>query len=476
MTKTVIKFGTDGWRAIMAEDFTFENVRVCAQSVANYLRDTGTSEGGLVIGYDTRFLSDAFAAAVAEVVAGNGIKCYLCAAAAPTPVVSYSILVEKAAGAGIITSSHNAAEWNGFKYKPEYAGSASPQVVAELEKRIDDIQATGAIRRIDLEEGARKGLVEKIDPSAAYFEHIGELIDLPTLKNAGLKVVHDAMFGAGIGYFSRLLSGGKTQVAEIHSERNPLFPGLARPEPIGINLSDLKAAVVDSGAAIGLATDGDSDRVGAIDEKGDYIDQLRVFGLLALYLLDVRGWRGPIIKTLSTTSMIDKLGELYGVPVFETAVGFKYVGPKMIETNALIGGEESGGFGFRGHIPERDGLLAGLCLLDMMGRLGRSPSQLVDYLFSKVGPHYYDRVDVEYPAERRDEILQRVVNHPPTVIDGKPVVRVQTEDGFKYHLADGSWLLIRFSGTEPVLRIYTETSSPERVKRILEEGQRFAGV
>lgn len=476
MTKTVIKFGTDGWRAIIAEDYTFDNVRICAQSVANYLKDTGTSQLGLVVGYDTRFESEDFAAAVAEVIAGNGITCYLCDAAAPTPVVSYSILVHKAAGAAIITSSHNAAEWNGFKYKPEYAGSASPEVVAELEKRIVDIQATGTIRRMDLEIATAKGLVKKFDPSPAYCEHIEGLVDLPALRAAGLKVVHDPMYGAGIGYFGKLLAGGRTQIIEIHSVRNPLFPGLARPEPIGANLSDLKSAVVDSGASIGLATDGDADRVGVVDEKGDYVDQLRVFGLLALYLLDVRGWRGPIVKSLTTTSMIDKLGRIYGVPVVETPVGFKYVGPKMMEHNAIIGGEESGGFGFRGHIPERDGVLAGLFLLDMIGKLGKSTSQLVEYLFSKVGPHYYDRIDVEFPAERRQEITQRVENNPPDVVDGEPVIRVQTDDGFKYHLASGSWLLIRFSGTEPVLRIYTETNAPERVRRILEEGKRVAGV
>ena len=476
MAKTVIKFGTDGWRAIIAEDYTFKNVRICAQSVANYLKDMGTSGSGLVVGYDTRFASEDFAAAVAEVIAGNGITCYLCDAAAPTPVVSYSILVQKAAGAVIITSSHNAARWNGFKYKPEYAGSASPEVVAELEKRIVDIQSTGVVRRTDLDQAIAKGLVKKFAPAPAYFEHIGELVDLPSLKDAGLKVVHDAMYGAGMGYLKGLLAGGKTQITEIHSVRNPLFPGLARPEPIGANLSDLMATVVNTGAAIGLATDGDSDRVGVVDEKGNYVDQLRVFGLLALYMLDIRGWRGPMVKSLTTTSMIDKLGKLYGVPVIETPVGFKYVGPKMMETDAIIGGEESGGFGFRGHIPERDGLLAGLFLMDMMGKLGRSSSQLVDYLFSKVGPHYYDRIDVEFPPDRRQEITQRVANNPPEVIDGEPVVRIQTDDGFKYHLADGSWLLIRFSGTEPVLRIYTETNSPERVRRILNEGKRIAGV
>jgi phosphomannomutase len=476
MAKTVIKFGTDGWRAIIAEDYTFENVQICAQSVANYLKDTGTAQAGLVVGYDTRFESEQFAAAVAEVLAGNGITCYLCDAYAPTPVVSYSILVQKAAGAAIITSSHNAAEWNGFKYKPEYAGSASPEVVFELEKRIVEIQSSGDVRRLELAAALENGLVRRFNPSPAYSAHVGELLDLPGLRNAGLKLVHDAMYGAGIGYFANLLAGGNTQVLEIHNFRNPLFPGLARPEPIGSNLLDLMKTVVETGAAMGLATDGDSDRLGVIDDKGQYLDQLRVFGLLALYLLDVRGWRGPLVKSLTTTSMIDDLGKIYGVPVIETPVGFKYVGPKMMENDAIIGGEESGGFGFRGHIPERDGIVAGLFLLDMMGKLGRSSSELVDYLFSKVGPHYYERIDVEFPADQRQEIVRRVSSAPPDSIAGLSVNRIQTDDGFKYHLADGSWLLIRFSGTEPVLRIYTETNTIDKVRRILDEGRNFVGV
>ncbi|MBI4320823.1 MAG: phosphoglucomutase/phosphomannomutase family protein [Chloroflexi bacterium] len=471
-----MKFGTDGWRAIMAEDFTFDNVRICAQSVANYLKDTGTSQRGLVVGYDTRFQSDRFAAAVAEVLAGNGVVCYLCQSPAPTPVISYSILVNKAAGAAIITSSHNAAEWNGFKYKPEYAGSASPEVVAELEKRIVRIQASGDVRRMDYEEGERAGLIKRIDPAPPYFRHIGELVDLEALRSAGVKLVHDAMYGAGAGYFRRAIGDGRTEVIEVHHERNPMFPGISRPEPIGPNLSELISIVPRIGATLGLATDGDSDRVGLVDEKGRFITQLEVFALLALYLLEVRGWRGGMVKSLSTTSMIDRLGQMYGVPVFETPVGFKYIGPKMLEEDTIIGGEESGGFGFKHHIPERDGVLAGLFLTDMVVKLGRTPSQLVEFLFSKVGPHYYDRVDVEFPQERRREIIEHVEKNPPTAIDGSPVVRVQTDDGFKYHTADGSWLLIRFSGTEPVLRIYTETDDKARVQRILLAGKRLAGL
>ncbi len=473
----LIKFGTDGWRAVIAEDYTFQNVRICAQSVANYLHDTGKAARGFVVGYDTRFDSEHFAAAVAEVLAANGIVTHLCDRASPTPVVSYSILQQQAAGAVVITASHNPAIWNGFKYKPEYAGSASPEVVAELEKRIVAVQnGQIALRRLPLPQAIDQGLVRYLDPAPTYLQHIGELVNLDRLRNAGLTVAVDAMYGAGAGYFQRLLEGGTTSLIGIHQERNPLFPGLERPEPIDENLHALKQVVVERGASLGLATDGDADRIGAVDENGRYVNQLWMFGLLALYLLEVKKWRGAMVKSLTTTSMVEALGKLYDVPVFETPVGFKYIGPKMMANDAIIGGEESGGFGFRGHLPERDGLLSGLFLLDMVVQLERTPSELVQYLFDKVGPHYYDRIDFTFPAEQRSAIVERIRAARPDAIAGARVKDVDTRDGFKYLLADGSWLLIRFSGTEPVIRIYTETDSPERVRRILAEGRQMAGL
>lgn len=473
---TPIKFGTDGWRAIIAEDFTFDNVRICAQSVANYLKDQGTADKGLVVGYDTRFASEDFAAAIAEVVAANGIKVYLCKKPAPTPVVSFSILDRKAAGAVIVTASHNPASYNGFKYKPEYAGSASPEIVAELEKRIVSIQEGKiAVKREAFPAVLEKGLVEMIDPDPAYLKQLSKLVDIESLRAAGLKVAVDSMYGAGIGYFKRILGGGNTEVIEINSERNPVFPGI-NPEPITRNLQKLTETIRATGAAIGLATDGDADRIGIMDEHGKFVTQLEVFALLALYLLDVRKERGPLVKSITTTTMAYRLGELYGVPVDETPVGFKYVGPKMINENALFGGEESGGFGFRGHIPERDGILAGLYMLDFMMKLSKKPSELIAYLFEKVGPHYYDRVDLHFPAEQRNAILSRLAESRPQEIDSTPVTQIDTIDGFRFRLADGSWLLIRFSGTEPIMRIYTETTSPERVQRILATGKSLAGV
>jgi phosphomannomutase len=468
-----IKFGTDGWRGIIAQDFTFDNVRACAQGVASYLLNSGLAHNGLIIGYDTRFASEDFAAAVAEVTAGNNIKAYLCPKPSPTPVISYGIVVKKAAGAVIITASHNPALWNGFKYKPWFAGSAPPEITDEIERRIPSSMA--AVKHIPFNNGLQQGLIECFDPSPIYLQHIAELINLEKLKQAGVKVVVDSMYGAGAGYFKSILSGGSTEVFEINGERNPSFPGI-QPEPIAKNLTKLSTLVRERGADVGLATDGDADRIGIIDENGSFLTPLQTFALLALYLLEVRGERGTIVKTITSTSMLYRLGELFSVPVYETPVGFKHVCPKMLEGNALIGGEESGGFGFRGHIPERDAFVAGLYFLDLMLKLRKKPSELVNYLYSKVGPHYYDRIDLHFPAEERADIGERIKINKPSELGGIKVAQFDTMDGFRFKLEDKSWLLIRFSGTEPILRIYAEASSPQRVEELLNRGRELVGV
>ena len=387
LDKNPIKFGTDGWRAVIADDFTFDNVRVCAQAVADYLQQAGLADRGLVIGYETRFASEDSAAACAEVVAANRIKVFLCPKAAPTPVISYGVLARKA-GAGImITASHNPAAWNGFKVKTKDGASAAEDVIAAIEKNVARILADPlAVKRMPLAEGLKNGTIEYFDLAPVYFAQLNRLVDLPVLKRAKLKIVVDSMYGAGLGYLKGLLSGGNIELLEINGERNPSFPGI-RPEPIGPNLAKLSAVVREQGAAVGIATDGDADRVGIMDENGRFITTLEVYALLCLYLLEVRGERGIIVKTITTSSMLWRLGEIFKVPVRETPVGFKYVAPIMINENALIGGEESGGFGFRGHAPERDGILAALYFLDLMVKTGKTPSQLIDYLFGKVGPH-----------------------------------------------------------------------------------------
>ncbi|MEE8470918.1 MAG: phosphoglucomutase/phosphomannomutase family protein [Dehalococcoidia bacterium] len=473
--KPTIKFGTDGWRAIIAEDFTFDNVRACAQGVADYLLTQGTASQGLIIGYDTRFASEDFAAAVAEVIAANGIKAYLNPEAASTPAISYAIVAKKAAGAVIITASHNPAIWNGFKYKPEYAGSASPEVIAQLESHIQKTVSSRRIERLPLADGLRQRTIEYHDPKPTYLSHIAQLVDLERIRQAGLKIVVDSMYGSGAGYFKELLKGGSTRIVEINGERNPVFPDI-RPEPIAQNLTKLSNKVRRLGADAGLATDGDGDRIGLLDEKGAFLTSLQVFALLTLYLLETRRERGAIIKSITTTDMVYRLGELFSVPVYETAVGFKYLGPKMISENALIGGEESGGFGFRGHIPERDGILSGLYLLDLMVRTGKKPSELMKYLYDKVGPHHYQRTDLHFPSEKREAIVQRLAQLKPGHIDNIEVTEIDTIDGFRYRLSDGSWLLIRLSGTEPLLRIYAESDSPAHVQKLLEAGEKLADI
>ncbi len=470
-----IKFGTDGWRGIIAQDFTFDNVRACAQGVADYVKQAGLANRGLIVGYDTRFASEDFASAAAEVVAGSGIKVYLCPKATPTPVISYGILAEQAGGAIIITASHNPAIWNGFKFKSENGASASPEVIAELEKHISHTLATGKISRVPLAEALKQGVVEYLDLAPIYSEQISKLINLNELRQSRLKVVVDPMYGAGAGYFKRLLDGGAIKVAEINKERNPLFPGI-QPEPIAANLAKLSATVKRQRASVGLATDVDADRLGIIDENGEFLTQLQVFALLALYLLEVCGERGPIVKTITTTSMLYRLGEIFNVPVYETSVGFKYIAPIMLAEDALIGGEESGGYGFRGHMPERDGILAGIYFLDLMLKTGKTPSALLDYLYSKVGPHYYQRIDVKFPEDERQAIDSRIRRNLPQSIDSVKVIKTNTTDGFHFTLADTTWLLIRFSGTEPVFRIYAESNSPARVERLLELGKELAGV
>jgi phosphomannomutase len=475
MKNNPIKFGTDGWRAVIAEDFTFDNVRYCARGTADYLKKAGLAERGLVVGYDTRFASEDFAAAVAEVVAANGIKVYLSPHAVPTPVVSYGVLAKKAGGGVVITASHNAGKWNGFKIKDENGSSAADEITGGVVAGIEKAYIAGPVEYIGLPEAKEQGLVIEADLSEVYFQQIEKLVDIEKLRGAGLKLVIDPMYGAGTGYLAKLLGGGKTQITEIHGERNPLFPGI-HPEPILPHLDELVATVKKQRANAGLATDGDADRMGIVDENGQFVTQLQVFALLCLYMLEVRGERGPIIKTLTASSMVDRLGEIYGVPVYETAVGFKYVAPLMIGEKAIMGGEESGGYGFRGHVVERDGILANLYFLDLMVSTGKSVSGLIEYLYSKVGPHHYKRVDVEFDESRRQAIIARVRDDAPGSIDNVRVVKVNTTDGYKFILEDNTWLLIRFSGTEPLLRIYTETDSPERAEKILKIGREIAGV
>jgi len=472
MTNNII-FGTDGWRGAIADDYTFENVRRCAQGFASYLINHQKQGQDVIVGYDKRFLSEHFAMSVAEVLAGNGFHVYLTDCATPTPVISYAVVDKKAAAAVNITASHNPATDNGFKVRESHGGAIPPDELKEIEELIPATEAE--IKWIPAAEALPAGKITIFDASINYIEHLKGLIDLEPIRKAGLRIMYDGMWGNGAGWFTRLLSGDKTQVIEIHNTRNPLFPEMKRPEPIPPNIDVGLQATVDNHADVLIINDGDADRVGIGDENGVFINQLQVYALLALYMLEIRKERGPIVKTLSTTSMLDKLGKLYNIPVYETGVGFKYVAPKMIETNAMMGGEESGGFAFRGNVPERDGILAGLYMLDFMVKTHKKPSELLALLFSKVGPHYYDRVDTAFTGDRAAR-EKTILNAKPTSIGGLKVTGLNSLDGFKFLLEDGGWLLIRFSGTEAIMRVYCETTHQDKVQAILKDGLKIAGL
>jgi phosphomannomutase len=475
VTAAPIRFGTDGWRAVVADDFTYENVRAVAQAVAWYLAADGRP---VVVGHDTRYCAELFAREVARVLAANGRSVLLLDGPAPTQVSSWTVVSRGAAGGVVVTASHNPPEFNGLKYKPDYGGSASPDVVAELERLSVRAQTEG-VTSMPFAEALAEGRVTMTDPLPEYTAQINRMVDLPRLRGAGLRILHEAMYGAGAGWISRLLAGGTTRVDELHAERNPGFGGM-HPEPIAQYMPEAMNLMRGGGYDLGIANDGDADRVGIVDERGVFVNQLQVMALLSLYLLEKRGQRGPLVRSLTTTGMVDRLGEHFGVPVYELQVGFKYIGPKMTETDALIGGEESGGFGFRGHLPERDGILAGLMVAAMVLDYGMPLSAILAHLERLVGPHAYARHDIalerEGYAERKQEMYLRVGESPPAELAGEAVVRTRSDDGFKFYLADGSWALVRFSGTEPLIRVYSEAPTAERVERLLSALEDFLGV
>ncbi|MCP4168529.1 MAG: phosphoglucomutase/phosphomannomutase family protein [Chloroflexi bacterium] len=474
-----IKFGTDGWRAKIADGYTFENLRRCTQGFARYLvqmHDVEQLQRGVVVGGDKRFGAEDFCKIVAEVLAGNDIPVHFTGAGTPTPAISYSVIERGAIAAANITASHNPSADNGFKVRDANGGAIDPHGLDIIESAIPD--SIDEVKQLDFDEAVRRGLIQHFDPKPAYYQQVERLIDLRPIRDAGLRVVVDNMWGNGAGWLSELLAGGATEVIDIHAERNPIFPEMDRPEPIPPNVDAGLAAGVRHQADCVCIMDGDADRCGFGDEHGNFVDQLRVFGLLGMYFLDVRGARGPIVKTLSSTGMLDKLGQRFDVPVYQTGVGFKYIAPKMIEIDALIGGEESGGYAFHGHVPERDGILANLFLLDLMVQTGLKPPQLLERLFDMVGgPHYYDRIDTRLPSNAfKTEAKVRLDAVQPDYIGGLRCISKVTVDGYKFNLEDGGWLLIRFSGTEPLIRVYCETVHGDKVASILADGKKLAGI
>ena len=477
---TQIVFGTDGWRAKIADDYTFVNVRRCAQAVAEYVDARGEGARGIVFAYDRRFASEHFAAAAAEVVLAHDIPIAFAAHAVPTQMSSFEVVQRKAAAGIVITASHNPWTDNGFKVKSPTGAAAGPEMLADIEARIAAGEGK-AIKTRPFADAVAAGLVELYDSFDAYRQFISPNLDLDRLRAADVDVLVDPLFGSGATWIPRLLAGGRIRVTELHSERNPYFGGI-NPEPIPPNVDEALRTIAKGRYDLGLLLDGDADRAGAADERGTFITTLQIYALLMYYLVEHRGLRAPVVKTVNETSMAERLGERYGVAVHEVPVGFKYVGPKMIETGAMMGGEESGGYGFGMHLPERDGIFADLMLLDLFlceRDAGRWPaSKAIAHLHEIAGPSSYRRLDVHfdravYPA-LKDRLLVELPQKAPHDLDGRPVVRTQTlstNDGFKFFADDESWLLIRFSGTEPLVRVYTEAVSPAAVDANLAAGE-----
>jgi phosphomannomutase len=477
---TKITFGTDGWRAAIAEDYTFHNVRRCARGVAEYLQGTGTADRGVVVCWDRRFASEHFAQACIEVLAAHGIRTFTPPEAVPTQVGSF-FTRELNAGAGIvITASHNPWTDNGFKVKADTGGAAAPEMLAAMEATMETHPEDEPPPRRDLADAVAAGLVETFDPYPRFRDQLDSIVDLEKIRAAERRVLVEALYGCGAGWYTRLIGDGRLTVRELHTERNPFFGGV-NPEPIRPNVDAWLEEIPRWGADIGIAFDGDADRVGMATEEGVFVNQLQVYGLLYWYLLEVRGQIGPAVYTVTTTSMAARLAEIYGTQAHETGVGFKYVGPKMTETDAVIGGEESGGFGFGMHIPERDGLVSGLFLLDLWLSRRKRASEVLAELQQLAGPSYYNRLDIRFARAGYEDVkrdaLARLAEEAPTSLAGQAVVdrvSLDTGDGYKFYREDGSWLLIRFSGTEALLRVYVEARSPEDVDALLAEGQRIA--
>ncbi|HTS71367.1 MAG TPA: phosphoglucomutase/phosphomannomutase family protein [Terriglobia bacterium] len=458
-----IKFGTDGWRAVIAEDFTFANVRRVAAAIAQYVREETEPSRGLVVGYDMRFLSPEFARATADVLSAAGIKVWLAESGTPTPAVSYAVVARQTAGAVMITASHNPYRWNGVKFKAPYGGSAAPPIIHRIEAHLHHLDRARTRPR-----KGKAAPIETVDLTTPYLERLKQLVKLDQIRASGQKFVIDPMYGAGRGCIARLFNEAGIPFREIHSEHNPFFPGM-NPEPIEPHVEGLRQTVTEGNFDAGFATDGDADRLGAIDRTGAFIDSHKIFSILLQHLTEDLGLRGEVVKTFSTTQMIDKLAKKHNLPLHVTPIGFKYICEFMLTRDILIGGEESGGIGIKGHLPERDGILNSLLLAEVMAEKKMTLGELVEGLSREFGPHFYGRVDLEVELAKAQRLVIEVAQGKFKKIAGLKVTKVEDLDGAKMRFGDSAWLLVRASGTENLLRLYSEAPSPEQVKAILGE-------
>lgn len=481
-----IHFGTDGWRAVISDTFTFHNLRMVTQAIADAVA-SGSWENGerynpnvdpkkMVVGFDTRFLSDRYAQEAARVLAANGFTVYLSHADIPTPTTSFAVRNLNAIAGIMITASHNAPRYNGVKLKSSYGGSSLTEQCREVEVYLNDNECTArGPNLMDYDQAISGRQIIRFNPILAYNDHLRKLIDFDVIANNPQRVVIDSMYGSGRNVIRGLLQGTGCEVHEIRGEMNPGFGGV-HPEPIMKYLGPLAGAIGNGLGNLGLATDGDADRIGAMDERGNFVDPHKIMAITLRHLVKRRGNKsGSVVRTVSTTRMIDRLASQYDLVLHETPVGFNYIADYMLKENVLIGGEESGGISFQGHIPEGDGILMGLMLLEVVASSGATLYELVQDLLKEVGPAYYERKDfrLRFPVSK-NAMTQKLVNDVPAKIGGETIDQVATVDGVKYILADDSWLLIRPSGTEPVLRVYAEGRSPEMVRALLGYGEQIA--
>ena len=466
---TPIKFGTDGWRGLIADDFTFENVRRVAAAIASYVLKYENAKGGVVVGYDTRFLSAQVARVASEIIAGAGIPVKLANDYTPTPAVSYAVKQHGAAGGVMITSSHNPWNWNGVKFKANFGGSATPAIM----KRIEEEMAAGA------EPKGSKAAIEEVDLKKDYVAAVCAFADMNLIAKTKFKFAVDAMYGSGRGVLPGIFAERGVQYVAIRQELNPLFPGI-NPEPIQPHIAMLQETVVREKCDAGLATDGDADRIGAVAEEGSFVDAHKIFSVLLYWLLERKKWPGEIVRAFNTTKMLDRIAKKYGRTLRETPIGFKYVADLMMEREIMMGGEESGGIGYSRFLPERDGVLNSLLLANAMAEQGKPLGQLVADLQKEFGPHYYGRSDLHIPEDVKQNAIQRARADTTQSLGKYRVLRKEQMDGVKFFLdaptnGNGAeaWVLFRASGTEPLLRLYTEASSPELVKELLGVGESF---
>ena len=460
-----IKFGTDGWREIMAREFTFENVKFVTQAIAEYVCAHGLADRGIVIGYDNRFLSEHFARASAEVLCGNGIKVFMTGRATPTPVTAFAVKHLSAAGAVMLTASHNPPENNGIKFIPEYAGPALPYITDELEVNVNRVTETCKYIELGYDKAVADGLVEDIDPFEEYLSHLKSIININVIGKAGLKIVVDPMFGAGIGYLDRLLRDAGCDVKVIHGYRDPLFGG-SMPEPSAKVLTELREQVIAEGAHLGLAMDGDADRFGIIDRDGTYIIPNQVLYLIYHHLIESRGIKGPVARSVATTHMLDRIAVHYGLEIDETPVGFKYIGESMMKKGSILGGEESGGMSIAGHIPEKDGILAAALIAELVAVHKKPVIEILKEIEDRFGTLVSARIDIHTSPENKEQVLKILREAQLTDIAGLAVVKTLAVDGKKFVLEDGSWILVRASGTEPLFRIYCESEDMEKMHKL----------